>query len=273
LRLAIGGLVLLPTLAFFARADLRFVASRPSTWLGGVTIYGNMFCYAAALAHLSPSEVNLLFQVNVVTSAVLGRWMYRETIPSRRWWALLTVLVGAACVILGRATHGATVEAATAGRALGVILGLGAGVFASGNQAFIRDTARRGLGLPAQVVMYVVACCLFAPSGGLPLAWSHAPDPHFWQVMIVLGVIGSGTASLLVAYALPRISLAQAGVTGTMQPVVTLAVATLLFGEHLTPPAAVGAALVIGGVLASALLEGEVRTLPATTEGLPAGGE
>jgi drug/metabolite transporter (DMT)-like permease len=269
-RVLIGGLVLLPCLAWCSAADRRRLVALGSTWLGGFFLFANMLCYAAATRYLSPAEVNLLFQVCVVSNALLGLWLYHESVPRRRWLALATVLAGAALVIVSGDGGAAR---AGGGRWLGVALGLGAGLNSSAIQAAIRDTAHRGLALPAMLMMGLIGAVLFCAAAGGRVQWVHPPEAVFWRSLLLLGLLGSGVANLLVGYALPRISLAQAGITTTTQPVVTILVTTLLLGERLPPLALVGSALVVGGVAWSALLEDQVRHLRPAVDHPPTGAD
>ena len=267
LRVLIGAAVLAPWLGLVPRERLRLVCARPTTWLGGLGLTANMLCYAAALRCLSPAEVNLLFQINVVANALFGRWFYHEPILRRRIPSLVIVLVGVSLVILGRPWTPDAGLADWRTRLLGALLALGAGVSASGNQVAIRDVSRRALGVAALVPMQLLAALLFGLASRFDLTWQRAPDARFVLVAALLGVLGTGLAVLLVNYALPRISMAQAGITGTMQPVVTL-VAVSLMGEPPTVVTVCGAALVIGGVIDSARLEGRL----ARAEAVPAAG-
>lgn len=262
LRVLIALPILLVAFVGYDRDRLRAMVRRPATWLGGLGLSANMLCYAAATQFISPSEVNLLFQINVVSNAVFGVWIFGESIPTKRYRAFAAVLSGAALVILGRAGAGAAGPVTWQARLLGSTLALGAGIAGSATQVAIRDVSRRGLGLPATVPMHLVAALVFASSLHFRLGWHRVPDAGFWWPMLLLGLISSGLAAVLACYALPRISLAQAGVTATTQPVVTIAVSSLFLGEHPTPLTLAGAALVVGGVVYSARLE---RHVHATT--------
>ena len=54
-----------------------------------------------------------------------------------------------------------------------------------------------------------------------------------------------------------RIGAAQASLISTVEPIWTICLAALLFGERLTPIQLVGGALIIGGVLLAQLQRGE----------------
>lgn len=259
LRVTLGGLTILPCLLWYDCRRVGFMLRKPATWIGGVFMGSSMLAYAAALQYIRPSEVNLVFQANIVLSALLGLWLYHESVPPRRWLACAVVLSGVTMVILARdeqAPMAANWTLRLAGMGLGLLGGLGAGCV----QASMRDVADAGVGLAALVPMHLVAAVAFAATAGFQLHWRQPPDGRFLLYQLLLGIFASGIASILGNYAIRRISLAQAGVTGSMQPVVTI-VATTLTGEVLPPLGLAGGALVVGGVTYSALLEQQVRDL------------
>lgn len=258
-RVTLGAITLAPSLFLFDRGQLALMLRKRSTWFGGLAIAINMLAYAASLNYIRPAEVNLMFQANILVSALLGLWLYRESIPARRWWAFALVLIGVAMVILAKdAAH--PVTGTWVSRLFGFALGLTAGAGASFIQAAIRNVSELGVGLAALVPMHLLAGLLFALATGFELSWKRPPDAGFVTYLLLIGVVASGVGSMLVAFAVRRISLAQAGVTGSMQPVVTI-LATALMGELLPPLGLVGAVLVVGGVVFSALLERHVRDL------------
>lgn len=258
LRLALGGLALLPTLLWYRRDAVWRLLRHPAVWLGGAAMAVNMLAYAAALRHIRPAEVNLLFQVSLPASALLGLVLHGERIPARRAVACAVVLVGVAMVILARDS---AAPAPQGTRWLGVVLGLMAGLGASLLQAVLRHLADQDVGLPAQFALFLVTGAVLAALTGGRTHWLQAPDPVFWRSMLWLGVLASGIASMLSYYGIRRISLAQVGVSGAMQPVVTVLVTSLL-GEVLPLQALVGGAMVVGGVICSALAEQEAESRP-----------
>lgn len=258
LRMTIGLLPLLPAFVVVDRHALVGMLRQPSTWYGGLAVALNTLSYAAALAYIRPAEVNLVFQLNVLTSALCGWWIFHERVPSRRWAAIAVALVGVTMVILAR-DAGPVVQRGLTVRLVGLGLGLLAGVGASLVQVSVRGSAEAGHSIAALVPMYLVADLCFATATGFHFEWRQPPDHNFWTIVLILSLVGTGLASIFSNFGIRRISLAQAGVTGSMQPVVTILV-TAFAGELLPPVGLVGAVLVIGGVIASALLEQQVRS-------------
>ena len=258
-RVLLGGLTLLPWLLACDRTRLVTMLRHPATWLGGAAIAAGMLAYASALNFIRPAEVNLMFQISIVTSALLGLWVFHESVPRRRWLAFAVVLAGVTLVILAR-DESQPVAANWALRLGGMGLGLLGGLGSSVIQMLMRHVAEDGVGLPASVVMHWVAALIFAVTAQFQIAWHQPPDSRFLLNMLLLGVFGSGVGSGLAYFAVRRISLAQMGITGAMQPVVTILAAALM-GELLPPLGLLGGAAVVGGVIASARMERHVRNL------------
>lgn len=258
-RVILGGLTLAPFLLVCSRARLVTMLRHPSTWLGGATIAWGMLAYASALNYIRPAEVNLMFQISIVTSALLGLWVFGESVPRRRWLAFAVVLTGVCLVILARDEQ-QPVAANWTMRLIGIALGLCAGLSSSLIQMLMRHVAEDGVGLPASVVMHAIAALAFAATSRFEIPWHQPPDARFLASMLLLGIVGSGIASGLAYYAVRRISLAQMGISGAMQPVVTILVAAAC-GEVLPPVGLLGAVGVVGGVIASASMERHVRNL------------
>lgn len=78
-----------------------------------------------------------------------------------------------------------------------------------------------------------------------------------WPHLLGLGVIATAIAVQAFYAGARRIGAAQASLVSTVEPIYTISLATLLFGEMLGPLQVVGGILVIGGVLVAQL--GEVE--------------
>jgi len=210
-RVFLGGLTLSPCLLFSDRGRLVTMLRHPATWLGGAAIAAGMLAYASALNFIRPAEVNLMFQISIVTSALLGLWVFHESVPRRRWLAFAVVLAGVALVIVARDDQ-QPVTASWVVRLGGMGLGLLGGLGSSVIQMLMRQVADDGVGLPASVVMQWIAAAIFAFIARFELAWHQPPDHRFLVSMLLLGVFGSGVGSGLAYFAVRRISLAQMGI-------------------------------------------------------------
>jgi drug/metabolite transporter (DMT)-like permease len=70
-----------------------------------------------------------------------------------------------------------------------------------------------------------------------------------WLPLVGVGIVSTAIALQAFYAGTRRISAAQASLVSTVEPIYTIILASLLFGETLTPIQLVGGALVIGGVL------------------------
>jgi len=127
---------------------------------------------------------------------------------------------------------------------------------------------------PVAAVMMSATCVTYliaAFAAGRPVL-----DPRVIPAEAWLGVLGVGIVSTALAvqtfYAgVRRIGAAQASLVSTVEPVYTIVLATLLFGELLTPIQLLGGILVISAVI---LAQTASRAKPAETpmpEAAPAG--
>lgn len=119
----------------------------------------------------------------------------------------------------------------------------------------VSDVAASGTGaadaLRATAVMTSATCASFAlllvMSGGSP---SPAAVPGVaWPGLLGFGAVATALAITTFYAGVSRIGGARAALISTVEPVYTITLATLLFGEALTPLQVVGGLLVIGGVL------------------------
>jgi drug/metabolite transporter (DMT)-like permease len=101
-----------------------------------------------------------------------------------------------------------------------------------------------------------VAWLWAAIRGGVPLLPSEVP-PAAWPGLIGIAVLSTAIAIQAFYAATARIGAAQTALVSTVEPVWTIVMATLLFGESLTPVQILGGALVIGGVILAETTPGE----------------
>ena len=98
--------------------------------------------------------------------------------------------------------------------------------------------------MTATAVIYWVAATL----GGRPTNPADVP-PEAWWGLLGVGIFSTAIAVQTFYAGARRVGAAQAALVSTVEPVYTITLATLLFGERLTPLQVVGGMLVIGAVL------------------------
>lgn len=234
----------------------------------GAFFVGNAGTYYASLETVSASLAALIVYIYPALVAVLSIRFGHGLHGRRPWAALAIVMFGAALTIGG-------IE----GRVNEVGLGL---AFASpllysvyiivsarlaGERRGATAAGRSRNGAAAEIPTSVAAAVMLTATWAVVAAMAAvAEEPLLpWQVpsQAWVGLVGIAVLSTFVAiegfYAgTARIGAANAALVSTVEPVYTITLATLLFGEHLGPIQLVGGALVIGGVIVAQTTPGAV---------------
>jgi len=98
-----------------------------------------------------------------------------------------------------------------------------------------------------------------------PVLPSQIPSDA-WLPLVGVGIVSTAIALQAFYAGTRRISAAQASLVSTVEPIYTIILAALLFGETLTPIQLVGGAFVIAGVLIAQSGQFVGRRIPATVE-------
>ncbi len=234
-----------------ARADLgRFV-------LLSVAGYGAAsMCFFFALGHASPAVVTVLLYTYPALVALYETVTGRST-PS---W---TTAAGVVMTFVGCALVVGLFDAEVHVDTVGAVLGLGAGV---GYASFTVMSARLVSGHSRPVVMtflfgvsavVIGAVSLLAGETLSPVAWT----PALWVVLALLVAVPTIIAVILYMGGIRRLGPSRAAIASTTEPLFTIALAWMLLGDGLTVVQAIGALLVVAGVI---LAEGFGSDAPET---------
>jgi drug/metabolite transporter (DMT)-like permease len=226
-------------------AELRTVSRRDVLYgLGlGACVYAlQAGMYFAALERIDASLLSLLCYTFPVIVAVAAIALGRERFDGRRAVAL-TMAAAGLVLILGSAGTG-TVDA------LGMALGLATAFVYAGYVLVGDGVARR---VPARVLAALVcsgaAFTLTAGSavtGGLQPAQLSLAG---WGWIGALAVVSTVVAVSLQFAGLRRVGPTTSSILANVEPVVTVVLAFVVFGEVLGAVQLVGAVFVLGGVL------------------------
>jgi drug/metabolite transporter (DMT)-like permease len=241
-RFGLAGAVLM--MMALARGTLRGLSLRAMVIAFGLGAFGyaaQAGLYFAALTRVDASLVALIlyvYPVLVMAGAIL---LGRERASRRRVWGLGIALVGIGLVLSG----------ATTGRfdVLGALLALGAAlVYTCYILVGDRVTAEvPALGLAALVC--TGAFCTFllgwALRGGTDLGFGA----EGWLWLGALALVSTVGAIVRFFAGLARVGPSTAGLLSTLEPVVTVAGAAIVFGETLSPVQWLGGSLVLATVL------------------------
>ncbi|WP_040320756.1 DMT family transporter [Aeromicrobium marinum] len=218
----------------------------PVAALGGIGYIGQAYCFFLALEYAQASLVALLLYLFPAFVAVLAAVFLRERIGLVTALALGLALCGTFLVVGGGS-----------GRPLGIALGVGAAVIYS---LYITIGSVVTRDLDALTVSTVVCAAASCVGGGIVLVLVAAGrSPSFpataagWGSLVAIALIGTVVAILTFFAGLALLGPTSASVLSTLEPVVTVGLATWLLDESLTGVQAVGAALVLGAVVWLAL--------------------
>ncbi|MGL4995230.1 MAG: DMT family transporter [Deefgea sp.] len=215
--------------------------------MGGIGYVGQAFGYFSALRHGSAALAALLLYVYPVLVTLACAFWWKEKLSVRTWVAL-----GLACVSLILTIGPA------GGQWLGVIFGLSAAVIYSGYIiAGSRLTPLVGA-LPAATVVMLSA----AGSLWLSTLWSTPTWPTTtasWSAAVAIALISTVVAIFTFLAGLDFLSASEASTLSTLEPVVSVLLAALILGEHLSMLQWLGGA----GILISGLLIALAPVIPA----------
>ena len=206
--------------------------------LGGVGYVVESLCYFFALTRISAGLTALLLYLYpalvVVLSAVLLGHRPRPV-----------ALAGVAVATVGT---GLTIGPVGGGQTVGVLLGLAAAA-SYALYIVLSSKASSGVGPLATSAVVMGACgavydvLALATGASLP----HAAGP--WLALVAVSLLGTVVAVAAFFGALALLGPADTAVVSTAEPVVSVAVAGLAFGDRLTPWQLAGGALVLIAVV------------------------
>jgi drug/metabolite transporter (DMT)-like permease len=213
-------------------------------------------CYFAALKHIEASLLSLLlytFPAMVATAAVL---LGRERMNARRLTALLLASSGLVLVLAGAGTGALD--------AVGVALGLGAAIVYSA-YILVSDGV---VGRVSPMALSALVCSGAALSliAGSAVAGDLQPGSvtaRGWVWLACIALVSTVLAISLFFAGLRRVGPTTASILATVEPLVTVTLAFLVFGETLGPVQIAGGALVLAAVVALQLRSSSATEVPA----------
>jgi drug/metabolite transporter (DMT)-like permease len=223
--------------------------------LGAVGYAAQSGAFFGALTRIDASLASLLLYTYPALVFGAAVALGRERADRRRLVALGLATGGAALVLAGAGTGGLD--------ALGVALALGAAVLYS---AYILVTERVLGRIDAFLLSALIATGAAVTltlagivSGSLDLRF----DAAGWAWIAALALVSTVIAVSAFLAGLPKVGPATAAITSTIEPVVTVSMAMLLFDERLGAVQIAGGALVLAAVV---LLAAKVRGSVSATQ-------
>lgn len=254
-RMAFAGLVVAAVMLVTGEwRELGRLSLRKYVQVGGqgllLTVNWLLFLTSLDLTNVATAE--LLAYTGPVFVAALAPFVTREVFD-RRIILPLALALGGIAVIL--APQGLAVAS---GREL-----LGAGLaFTSAltyaalllrSKKILRDISSSAL----MIIEYGVACTVLAPFVALAYARGDVPSsPTAYGALITLGVVHSAFTGFIFLGGLRRLRTDHAAILMYLEPASAVVFAAIFLGEPLTAATLVGGALVIGGGVLVARMEG-----------------
>ena len=232
-------------LAGRATSELRDLSRRDlltALALGGLGYAAQAGAYFAALARMEAGPLSLLVYTYPATVALAGVLLGRERVDARRLAALVLASSGLVLVLASAGTGQLD--------PLGVALGLAAaGVYSAYILVSGSIAGRMGPRVFSTLVCSGAAVTLTAGAGLLGELRPQDLTAAGWGWLTCLALVSTVAAVSLLFAGIARVGPTVASILSTVEPVVTVLLAFLVFGEVLGAAQLLGGALVLGSVL------------------------
>ena len=234
--------------------------------LGIVGIAMVQWLYFVAISRLPVGLALLIEYTAPVLVALWARFVLREQVRARVWWALAACLTG--LTLVAQVGDGITLDAVGLVAAGGAAIALATYYLLGDRLVRNRDPlTTQAWSMAFAAVFWVVLQPLWTFDAGLltedvalpgALDGTHLP---LWVLVTHIVLLGTVVPYVLVLAGVVRLGAARTGVIGMLEPVAASAAAWLVLGESMTPVQLAGGLVVLAGV---ALAE-TARRRPAVT--------
>ncbi len=266
------------------RLALRSLSRRRVIVLIGLGIFfiGNSGTYFAALETVDASLAALIVYIYPAIVAVITIRYGRKLQGRRAWGALALAIAGVALAVGGIDPSAAPpliglvlIVASPIIYAVWIVLAARFGgergtsdvVDAPPHEAETPADASVTEAAPTAAIMITataVAWWVLALGTSRPVLPSQIPSDA-WIPLIGVGIVSTALALQTFYAGARRIGAAQASLVSTVEPIYTIVLAAILFGERLTPVQLLGGALVIIGVVVAQTASAQTAVVPAAS--------
>jgi drug/metabolite transporter (DMT)-like permease len=206
--------------------------------MGGVGYVGQSLCYFTALTLASAGLVALLLYLYPAIVTILAVIILKERVSKVKGIALVFALTGTVM----------TIGLGGGGQPLGILLSLGGALIYSVYILVGSRIARPGMAMPFSAVIItsgaIVSAALVAVKGtAFPVTWSG------WISMMAIALLCTVLAIIAFLAGLERIGPTHAATLSTIEPFVTVILASLVLGENITLMRAVGGIMILLAVV------------------------
>lgn len=207
----------------------------------GALGYGLMSTFFFSAVKLIPASItSILLYTYPVIVTLLSAWMYEERITTYKVTSLVISSVGLVMVV-GAAFNGLNF--------LGVLCGALAAVFYSLYVVLSNKLVDKVNSLIMTTYIMTSAAIIFNIVGWSTGSVNLDISGQGWLAVFGIAVISTAVALLTFFRGMRLVGPSKASIISTIEPVITIAAAFILFAERLTLTQVAGAALVIAAVL------------------------
>ena len=209
----------------------------------------------------------LIFYIYPALVALASVLWFGERLDRLRWAALAISMAGVVLVVAGAGDLGSLDALGIGLAAIGALAQMFYALAAHHGFRAIPGTQAASLTMGGAALLYLLAFAVIGrlPEMGQPLASVAA----LWPVLVT-GIAGAGLATVCFIAGIRMLGAPRATILATLEPVVGIALAALLFGAVPTPLQFAGGALIIAaGIVLQLRPSGEIAEHEAVAE-LPA---
>jgi drug/metabolite transporter (DMT)-like permease len=225
--------------------------------LGAIVYTAQSLTYFTALQTLSASLVVLIVYIYPGLVVIAG-WLFLRRSVSR--WHVVALAVSFAGLVL--LVGGAELQIAW-----GLVFAIAAPTIYTAYILFSEKVMSQVPAIGASAVIMSGAGIAFAVIAGIGGELNLPASRDGWLVVLSLAVVPTMIAISTFLAGLPRVGAARASLLSTWEPVVTVVLAVILFGDRFTFVQAVGGVLILAAVVMQAGRGGQ--TAPGAAGGLP----
>lgn len=238
LRFGIAAIVMFAILLASKTAVPRGLLLLELILLGAIAYVGESLAYFTALTMASPGLVALLLYIYPALVTMLSAIFLKEHLTTMKIVALFLALSGTAL----------TIQVTSGGSFAGILLGIAAAVdYAIYIVLGSRIVKRSGsVGSTAIIIASTAGVyAIIAPMHRL----SFPVSAQGWAAILAIALVSTVLAFMTFFAGLTRIGPTTASTLSTFEPIVAVALATIVLGETITPVQALGGVFILAAVV------------------------
>jgi len=246
-RFIIGAPILL--IVAWARGSLKCIRRR-DLWLiclGGVAIGINYVAYIRGLQSTTASAGNVVVQFEAISLVILSYFWLKERVTGMRLVGTIITFAGVFLALWNGEGFAALIKSQYFFGNMLIVCAAPLWAVYGIAQKILAD---RGVPISASLAcIFSVSTIVTFPTVvmGYHIHWPFSPMIWFWLgVLVIFGTVGS---YLLMGKGFERLDASTAGVITCMLPIFTIAAARILLAEQISAAVAIGAVMVVIGML------------------------